>query len=41
MHAIIDIGVEILEWMFGIGLVVSCLAIVLGLIDDVKTFIKY
>jgi hypothetical protein len=41
MHKLIEIGVQILEWMFGVGLVVSCLAMVLGLIDDIKTFIKY
>jgi len=41
MHKLIEIGVQILEVMFGVGLVVSCLAMVLGLIDDIKTFIKY
>ena len=41
MHALIEIGVRVLEAMFAVGLVVSCLAMVLGLIDDIKTFIKY
>ncbi len=41
MHKLIEVGVQILEVMFGVGLVVSCLAMVLGLIDDIKTFIKY
>jgi len=41
MHKLIEIGVQILEAMFAVGLVVSCLAMVLGLIDDIKTFIKY
>jgi hypothetical protein len=41
MRSLIDIGVQILEGMFAVGLVVSCLAMVLGLIDDIKTFIKY
>lgn len=41
MRALIDIGVQVLEAMFAIGLVVSGLAMVLGLIDDIKTFIKY
>jgi len=41
MRTLIEIGVQVLEWMFGIGLAVSCLAIVLGLMDDIKTFIDY
>jgi len=41
MQKLIEVGVQVLEWMFGIGLALSCVAIVLGLIDDAKTFIKY
>ena len=41
MHALIDIGVRILEAMFAVGLVLSSIALVLGFIDDVGTFIKY
>jgi hypothetical protein len=41
MRVLIEIGIRVLEAMFAVGLVVSCLAMVLGLIDDVKTFIKY
>ena len=41
MHKLIEIGVQVLEWMFGIGLAFSAVAMVLGLIDDIKTFIKY
>ena len=41
MHLFINFGVEVLEWMFGVGLIVSCASIVLGTIDDIKTFINY
>ena len=41
MRALIEIGVEILETMFASGLVISAIAMVLGFVDDVKTFIKY
>jgi hypothetical protein len=41
MHKLIEIGVQILEVMFAVGLVVSSVAMVLGLIDDIKTFIEY
>lgn len=41
MHKLIEIGVQVLEVMFAVGLVVSCLAMVLGLIDDIRTFIQY
>ena len=41
MHALIEIGVQMLETMFAVGLVISAIAMVLGFVDDVKTFIKY
>jgi hypothetical protein len=41
MHAFIDIGVRVLEGMFGAGLVLSSVSVVLGTIDDIKTFIRY
>jgi hypothetical protein len=41
MHLFIDFGVQVLEWMFGLGLIISCSSIVLGTIDDIKTFIQY
>ena len=41
MHVLIDIGVRLLETMFAVGLVLSSIALVLGFIDDVGTFISY
>ncbi len=41
MHLFIDIGVQVLETMFVVGLVLSCISIVLGTIDDIQTFIRY
>jgi len=41
MHLVIEIGVRVLEAMFAAGLVLSCFSIVLGTIDDIKTFIRY
>jgi len=41
MRVLIEIGVRILEAMFAAGLVVSGVAMVMGLIDDIGTFIKY
>jgi len=41
MHLFIDIGVQVLEAMFAAGLVLSCISIVLGTIDDIQTFIRY
>jgi hypothetical protein len=41
MRVVIEFGVQVLEWMFAVGLVVSCSSIVLGTIDDIKTFIQY
>jgi len=41
MHVLIEFGGRILETMFGVGIVVSSVAMVLGLIDDIGTFIKY
>jgi len=41
MRGLIEFGVQVLEWMFGVGLIVSCSSIVLGTIDDIKTFIQY
>ena len=41
MHVLIDIGVRMLETMFGVGLVLSSIALVQGFIDDVGTFIEY
>jgi hypothetical protein len=41
MHVFMNIAIRILEIMFGIGLAISCVSIVLGTIDDIKTFIRY
>jgi len=41
MHVLIVIVVRILEVIFGLGLFVSCISVILGVIDDIKTFIKY
>ena len=41
MQLVIEIGVRILESMFATGLILSCFSIVLGTIDDIKTFIRY
>ncbi len=41
MHALIEIGVRVLEVLFGFGLIVSLIAVIMGLIDDIKTFIQY
>jgi len=41
MHVFINIGVRALEIMFGVGLTISCVSIVLGTIDDIKTFLQF
>jgi hypothetical protein len=41
MRVLIELGVRVLETMFAAGLVLSCLSIILGSIDDIKTFIRY
>lgn len=41
MHLFIESGIKLLEIMFFTGLSVSCISIVLGTIDDIKTFILY
>ena len=41
IRALIAIGIQILETMFAFGLATSAIAMVLGFVDDVKTFIKY
>ena len=41
MHSFIGIGVRVLEGMFGGGLALSTISVVLGTIDDIKTFIRY
>jgi hypothetical protein len=41
MHLFINIGVQFLETLFAVGLALSTISIVLGTIDDIKTFIRY
>jgi len=41
MHSFINLGVQFLEIMFGVGLSISCVSIILGTIDDIKTFIQW
>ena len=41
MFIFIHSGIKLLEIMFFTGLSLSCISIVLGTIDDIKTFFLY
>ena len=41
MLLVVQSGIRLLEIMFFLGLSVSSISVVLGMIDDVKTFIQY
>jgi hypothetical protein len=41
MLLVVQSGIRLLEIMFFTGLAISSVSVVLGMIDDIKTFIQY